>query len=176
MAQPKSDSSLIRRRTSAPREETAARKPSGPAPAASARKERGATSGPVAHVPGARRAALPKFVLPQLATLVSAAPAGESWLHEMKYDGYRILARLDHGRVRPLSRSGHDWTNNFPPVAEAVDPGSLRLALKQPPGNWSVENETGTKAQLGNEIPPDRVTAAIDRLGFSVASPSVIDP
>src|SRR5262249_2340080 len=47
-------------------------------------------------------APLPEFVAPQLATLVSEAPTGDAWLHESKFDGYRILARLDHGRVRLL--------------------------------------------------------------------------
>jgi bifunctional non-homologous end joining protein LigD len=74
-----------------------------------------------AGIPGARRAeALPAFVPPQLATLVSQAPDGEDWLHEIKFDGYRVLARLDGGRVRLLSRNGRDWTEQFPSVASAV--------------------------------------------------------
>jgi bifunctional non-homologous end joining protein LigD len=84
-----------------------------PEPRAGARK----SAGPVV---GGRRAALPEFVQPQLATLVSQAPPGDGWFHEMKYDGYRILARLDHERVRLLSRNGRDWTRNFSAIAEAV--------------------------------------------------------
>ena len=57
---------------------------------------------------------------PELATLVDRAPSGEEWLHEMKYDGYRILARIDHGRVTLASRNGRDWTAKFPAVTEAV--------------------------------------------------------
>jgi bifunctional non-homologous end joining protein LigD len=71
-------------------------------------------------VPQARRAALPAFVPPQLATLVDRAPAGDEWLHEMKLDGYRILARLQRGRVRLLSRRDNDWSERFPEVGEAV--------------------------------------------------------
>ena len=71
-------------------------------------------------VPGARPGALPKLVAPQLATLVEQAPAGDEWLHEFKYDGYRILARLEDGRARLLSRNGRDWTASFPTVAEGV--------------------------------------------------------
>src|ERR1041384_2969655 len=56
----------------------------------------------------------------QLATLVDAAPAGPEWLHEQKFDGYRILAELDHGKVRLLSRRFKDWTEAFPTVAAAV--------------------------------------------------------
>jgi bifunctional non-homologous end joining protein LigD len=80
-----------------------------------------------ANVPGAQRAALPKFIKPQLATLVTKAPTGEQWLHEIKYDGYRILARLEHGKVRLMSRNGRDWTDHFPAVAAGVS----RLAAEQ---------------------------------------------
>jgi len=60
-------------------------------------------------------------VPPQLATLVSDAPTGDEWLHEMKFDGYRILARLERGRARLLSRNGNDWTERFAVVAKGVE-------------------------------------------------------
>jgi bifunctional non-homologous end joining protein LigD len=56
----------------------------------------------------------------QLATLVDEAPEGPEWLHEQKFDGYRILAELDHGKVRLLSRRFKDWTAEFPEVVQAV--------------------------------------------------------
>jgi bifunctional non-homologous end joining protein LigD len=80
-----------------------------------------------ADVPGARKAALPKFVKPQLATLVDEAPDGEGWLHELKFDGYRILCRLQDGEARLLSRNGKDWTAQFEMVARAA----ARLPAKQ---------------------------------------------
>ncbi len=61
-----------------------------------------------------RRAPLPEFVPPSLATLRAAAPASDGWLHEIKFDGYRIQARLDGGKVRLLTRKGLDWTEKFP--------------------------------------------------------------
>lgn len=67
-----------------------------------------------------RRAALPDFVEPELATLASAAPVGDAWLHEIKLDGYRILVRIEAGKVRLLSRRGHDWTERLPSVASAL--------------------------------------------------------
>ena len=78
-----------------------------------------------------RRAAapLPPFVEPQLARLVKEAPDGDEWLHELKFDGYRILARLDDGEVRLLTRRGHDWTAQFPGIAEAVGALGARAAL-----------------------------------------------
>lgn len=75
---------------------------------------------PSKAIPGARREALPARWQPELATLVSAAPAGNEWLHEIKLDGYRVLARLDNGRARLFTRSGQDWTDRFPSIAEAV--------------------------------------------------------
>jgi len=71
----------------------------------------------------------PAFIEPQLAKLVKQAPEGDEWLHELKFDGYRILARLDRGEVRLLSRRGHDWTAQFPSVAAAVATLAARTAL-----------------------------------------------
>jgi len=68
----------------------------------------------------ARRAALPDFVPPQLATRVASPPDGVDWVHEIKLDGYRILARLASGRVKLLTRRGLDWHARFPEIAAAV--------------------------------------------------------
>jgi len=70
--------------------------------------------------PGARRAKLPGFIAPQLATLVKEPPSGDEWLHELKFDGYRMLCRVDRGRVRVWSRNGKDWTEKFQNVVEAI--------------------------------------------------------
>jgi bifunctional non-homologous end joining protein LigD len=70
--------------------------------------------------PGARKAKLPGFVSPQLATLVKEPPSGDEWLHELKFDGYRMLCRIDRGRVTVWSRNGKDWTEKFQNVVEAV--------------------------------------------------------
>jgi bifunctional non-homologous end joining protein LigD len=67
-----------------------------------------------------RQATQPPVRELQLATLVDAAPEGDDWLHEQKFDGYRILAVLDRGSVRLLSRRFKDWTAAFPGVAVAV--------------------------------------------------------
>lgn len=72
------------------------------------------------RLPGARKGALPDRVSPQLAELVAAPPSGDGWLHEMKFDGYRILARRDGTSVTLLSRNGREWTDHFPTVAESV--------------------------------------------------------
>jgi len=71
-----------------------------------------------AHGDAAER--LPRFVAPQLATLVASPPEGDAWLHEIKYDGYRAIAAIGGGRVRINTRSGQDWTEKFAGVARAL--------------------------------------------------------
>jgi bifunctional non-homologous end joining protein LigD len=63
---------------------------------------------------------LPATVEPALASLANRAPAGDDWLHEIKFDGYRFLAWLDHGEVKLRTRRGHDWTGRFPEIAAEV--------------------------------------------------------
>jgi bifunctional non-homologous end joining protein LigD len=79
-----------------------------------------------AALAGARKARMPATLKPQLATLVTSAPQGEEWLHEIKFDGYRILARLSGGDVTLMSRNGLDWTRKFPEIAAAL--GRLKIA------------------------------------------------
>src|SRR5580693_6356732 len=67
-----------------------------------------------------RAPVLPEWVPPQLTQLVDAAPDGDQWLHEIKYDGYRLHARLDRGAVKLLTRTGLDWTHKYPAIAKAV--------------------------------------------------------
>src|SRR6185436_18901248 len=69
---------------------------------------------------GSRRAPMPKTQPLALAMVVEAPPAGDEWLHEIKHDGYRIVARIEEGEVRLVSRNGKDWTKEFPQVARAV--------------------------------------------------------
>jgi bifunctional non-homologous end joining protein LigD len=64
--------------------------------------------------------ASPGFIPPQLAVLVKQAPDGRQWLHEVKLDGYRMHARLDSGDVRLLTRTGLDWTDKYPAIADAL--------------------------------------------------------
>jgi bifunctional non-homologous end joining protein LigD len=58
----------------------------------------------------AANAGLPTWVKPQLTRLVTRAPIGDEWAHELKFDGYRMHARLDRGDVRLPTRTGLDWT------------------------------------------------------------------
>lgn len=69
---------------------------------------------------------LPKTLAPELAKLVERTPSGEEWSHEIKLDGYRILARIEGKKVRILTRSGLDWTEKFENIRAAVQ----KLGLK----------------------------------------------
>ena len=73
-------------------------------------------------------ATLPAYLQPMLATLASNAPAGDEWMHEIKYDGYRMLARIANGRCRLFSRNGKDWSAMFEAVAHDLATIELRNA------------------------------------------------
>ncbi len=86
-----------------------------------------ATKASVASVPGAKKAALPALLAPVLATLVDRAPTGDEWINEIKYDGYRMVCRVDGGSARLISRNGNDWTKAFPEIAKDL----ARLPVKR---------------------------------------------
>jgi bifunctional non-homologous end joining protein LigD len=63
------------------------------------------------------RAPYPGFIEPELATTADKVPSGERWLHEIKFDGYRVQVHLRDAAVKVFTRRGHDWTNRFRKVA-----------------------------------------------------------
>jgi bifunctional non-homologous end joining protein LigD len=74
-------------------------------------------------IPTRRRVELaspPPWIKPQLAKLVEQAPDGLDWLHEIKFDGYRMHARLDRARAQILTRRGNDWTEKYPAIAKCI--------------------------------------------------------
>ncbi len=88
-------------------------------------------------------AELPQFIEPALATLVRQAPSGDRWVHEIKFDGYRLQARIVTGRVKLLTRSGLDWTKRF--GRSLVDQlGALPLSNAILDGELVVENGSGS--------------------------------
>ncbi len=88
-----------------------------------------------------RHSALPAFVAPCLATLAEKAPDAGNWIHEIKFDGYRLQARLDNGKVKLLTRRGLDWTRKFPAIAEAIAKLPAKTALID--GELVVEDRDG---------------------------------
>lgn len=89
---------------------------------------------------GARKAKLPELLKPELATLVDSAPDGD-WSYEIKFDGYRIMARVDHGKIQLFTRNGHDWTHKLPKQAEAL--AALGLESAWLDGEMVVADEHG---------------------------------
>jgi bifunctional non-homologous end joining protein LigD len=83
----------------------------------------------------------PNFIPLSLATRYDKAPSGPDWLHEIKFDGYRMEARLDGDNVQLLTRKQQNWTHRFPPVAEAVAALSAATALLD--GEIVVEDDHG---------------------------------
>ena len=69
---------------------------------------------------GGKAGALPDFVPPQLTALTASAPEGGDWAHELKWDGYRMHARIDAEDVRLLTRTGLDWTEKYPAMVDAL--------------------------------------------------------
>jgi bifunctional non-homologous end joining protein LigD len=73
-----------------------------------------------AKLPAAKSAALPSALSPQLAVLAEHPPVGNEWLHEIKFDGYRILAFIKSGEVKLRTRNGLDYTAKFPQIAKML--------------------------------------------------------
>jgi len=74
----------------------------------------------LARLPGAKEAAMPTKIKPQLATLVKQAPEGDEWFSEIKFDGYRMLCRIEPKSVKFVSRNGLDWTNRLKGLDKAA--------------------------------------------------------
>jgi len=111
-------------------------------PAAVAARPAADAAGPPA---GARAAPLPDRLQPQLATLVDEPPHDPGrWVFEIKFDGYRMLARADGGRVRLLTRNGNDWTRKLPELTRALE------AMELPDGWYD-----GEIIMPGERVPAD---------------------
>ena len=90
---------------------------------------------------GAVKAALPRKLSPQLATLSKTVPSGGDWLCEIKFDGYRVMAHIDKREVRLVTRGGHDWSARMKSLAAAV--AALDLQSTWLDGEIVVMNDDG---------------------------------
>ena len=93
---------------------------------------------------GAKKAPFPESIEPCLALLVDKPPEGDSWLHEIKFDGYRLIAFVGNGRPRLLTRRGLDWTARFPSIAEALKELPVKSAILD--GEAVIEDENGVSS------------------------------
>ena len=78
---------------------------------------------------GGESIVLPAWIKPQLAKLVEKAPDGPPWLHEIKFDGYRMHARLAAGRVQILTRQGNDWKGKYPAIVKSIYAGRVDTGM-----------------------------------------------
>lgn len=140
-----------------------------PAPAAKGRRT---DTKPAARKPqgkdppmpkGARKKPLPAFVEPALANLKPRPPKGEKWLHEIKFDGYRLQARIDGDDVTLLTRSGLDWTEKF---GEALTAAFQSLGARTALIDGEVVVERGSGASDFSALQQDLSEGRSDRFLF----------
>ncbi|ARQ58969.1 ATP-dependent DNA ligase protein [Rhizobium sp. Kim5] len=84
---------------------------------------------------------MPDRIEPCLALLKTAAPSGPDWIFEIKWDGYRLAVHRDHGKVRIITRGGHDWTHRFPTI--------LATAKALPVGTAILDGEAVVLDEMG---------------------------
>jgi bifunctional non-homologous end joining protein LigD len=80
-------------------------------------------------LPHAEKSSQPVSFSPQLATLVKEVPRGEEWIHEIKFDGYRLLGFVKDGHIQLRTRNGKDWTSKFPAIAHGLAELPIRQAI-----------------------------------------------
>ncbi|WP_444815067.1 DNA ligase D [Variovorax brevis] len=93
-----------------------------PARRTAAKKAQGRQGqGASAQAAGAVKAPLPQKLSPQLATLAAGVPASGDWIYEIKFDGYRIMTRIERGKARLITRGGHDWSAKMPGLVKELE-------------------------------------------------------
>ena len=136
-----------------------------PGPAAAAPADSAAPS-----VPGAVRAELPQRLLPQLATLATAVPTAGTWICEIKFDGYRLMTRIENGQARLITRGGHDWSARMPALVRGIE--SLGVASGWLDGEIVVLGGDGVPdfnaLQNAFDKPAPQARAEIDYFVFDV--------
>ena len=91
--------------------------------------------------PGSVKGVLPTLLQPQLATLAESPPTGDGWIYELKFDGYRLLTRIDGDHVQCFTRNGHDWTAKMPALVAAIN--TLGLGSAWVDGEITVPDASG---------------------------------
>jgi len=115
-------------------------KPSEPTPKRAQTRSAATKTASIRSAEG-KKAPMPDEIAPCLATLVEEVPKGEQWLHEIKWDGYRLVAFIRRGKAQLKTRNGHDWTHRFPAIAKALAALAVETAIVD--GEAVVEDEKG---------------------------------
>ncbi len=116
----------------------------------------------ISKLSGARAGLLPAFLEPSLAASSEKPPSGPKWFHEIKYDGYRMQARIDGRTIRFLTRKGLDWTERFLSIADAFKALGLGSALID--GEIVVEDASGISSF--NDLQADLKAGRQDRFRY----------
>jgi len=120
-----------------------------------ARSDAGASSpglNDLSAIEGARPTAAPPRPDLELATSVPVAPAGDDWLHEIKYDGYRVICRLEPGGARFLTRGGNDWTDRFTAIGDALRAAVRHTAILDGEMVYEMEGGRTSFAKLASAL------------------------
>jgi bifunctional non-homologous end joining protein LigD len=113
----------------------------------------------------AEKSEMPGFIKPQLATLKARAPSGDQWLHEVKFDGYRVQVHLNRGRKKVYTRNGLDWTKRFSIIAGALDiPGQAIIDGEVVVIKDGRTNFSGLQAELARGDQDNLIFYAFDLL------------
>lgn len=109
-----------------------------------------------------------KYKTVQLATLVTEPPIGEDWIHEIKYDGYRILCFVVNGEAKILTRNGHDWTDRFPSIVAALERLDVSSAVLD--GEAVVFDDRGIShfGQLQEVLSEEKLATPIQAVFFDL--------
>ena len=118
----------------------------------------------IGNLSGARTGLLPVFLEPSLASPCEKPPTGPNWIHEIKYDGYRMQARIDGRTIRLLTRKKLDWTERFRSIADALQALGLASALID--GEIVVEDASGISSF--NNLQADLKADRLDRFRYFV--------
>lgn len=106
------------------------------------------------------------FIEPCLPKPASAPPSGSGWIHEIKHDGYRLMARRDGAGIRLITRNGNDWTERYPAIGSAVNALKVKSCLID--GEVVVCDVDGmadfSLLRRGGRIKPDAHLFAFDLL------------
>lgn len=119
-------------------------------------------------IPGAVKAALPDKLQPQLATLANEIPRDGDWLYEIKFDGYRIRARIEDGKAALITRGGHDWSVKMPQLVRELEQLGVQSAWLD--GEVVVLDEAGLPSfnRLQKSFDRNSSAAGIDFFLFDI--------
>ena len=118
----------------------------------------------ISKIGGARKGLLSAFLEPSLASLCDTPPSGPKWVHEIKYDGFRMQARIDRQDIRLLTRKKLDWTKRFRSIAVALK--ELRVGSALVDGEIVVEDADGISSF--NDLQSDLKGGRQDRFRYHV--------